>query len=185
VTGNSHLLFWLRVECERACPPSACAWLYECRLPCKPTAHTVSHRLFTLPQPSTHTLTFHTLKGMSPRLCLLLRLRRRRPCRPERRWRRSTANGRIPVTHTRVLSVSNRSSSHFYSYNRVDDVSNNVLTHIRRVRRCQKRALRLPRHGYSGSSPVPSHVLTRSVSCPAEDRKGREACQRQEEHWRA
>ena len=90
---------------------------------------------------------------------------------------------RIPIWCPQV--VSNRSSSHFYSYNRVDDVSKDVLTHIRRVRRCQNRQPRSPRYGCPHPSHIPLNVLMRSLSCSTEDRKGREACQRQEEHWRA
>ena len=124
---------------------------------------------------------------MSPRLYPLLPLHSRRPCRPERRRRRSPASGSILVTHTDTVSkvVSNRCSSHLYSHNRVDDVSNDLLTHIRRVRRCQKQPLRIPKNGYLSLFPVPSSVLTLTASRSAEDRKGGEACQRQEEHWRA
>jgi hypothetical protein len=132
-------------------------------------------RLFPSPAHPQTPFTLHTFKCTSTRLPVPLHLHRRRPRRPGRRRRRSTPSGHIPVTHIQRVSraVSNRSSSHFCSYNRVDDVSSNVLTHVRRVRRCQKHPPKIPRYAHPSQSPVPFCVLTPPVLRSAEDRKGR------------
>ena len=70
---------------------------------------------------------------------------------------------RTPIWCPKV--VSNRSSSHSYSYNRVDNVSNDMLTRISRFRRCQATAPRLPRYANPDLSPISFYVLICSPIC--------------------
>lgn len=141
--------------------PSACAWLYECPPPRKPKAHRVSHRLFP-PLGHPYAPSLSTLLKVCPLVPVLFSFAAIVVCVAKNDVADvpQSANifrSRTPIRCLKV--VSNRSSSHLYTYNRVGDVSNEVLTHIRRVRRCQKKPPNLPRFAY-----VPQFVA-RSVPC--------------------
>ena len=139
MTGNSHPLFWLRVGWERACPSSAYAWLYQCPSPCKPTAHTVSLRLFPSPT-HPHTLSPSTPLNVGLLVSFLFSISAVVVHVTQDDVGDVPPPADIPRSRISVWNPErvNRSSSHFCSYNRVGDVSNDVLTYIRRVRRCQK-----------------------------------------------
>ena len=185
MTGNSHTLFWLRGRVRESV--SALCLRLAVRvsaLPYKPKAYRVYYRL----SPSLTHPRFLSLSTLI-KVCLLVSIRFFFSVVVVRVAQNDFADipqpadlfwSRTPIRCPKV--VSNLCSSHLYSHNRVDDVSNDLLTHIRRVRRCQVNAPKLPRYAYPGLSSVPFYVLNRSVLSSVEGRKGSgEARQSQEE----
>ena len=81
-------------------------------------------------------------------------------CRPERRWRRSTASGRIPVTHTRVLSQS-RVKSFLVAFMLLESCLRRVEQRTDSYPSCPQ----MPKESTTASKARVLRFITRSVPC--------------------